>query len=399
MKPRSAEKTLFSEERAEMLSSALLKWYDENGRDLPWRVRGAHPNPYMVWVSEIMLQQTTVKSVIPYFYRFMERFPDIQTLAAADTEEVLLLWQGLGYYTRARKLHECAKYLAAECGGKFPETYAALLKLPGIGPYTAASISSLAFNQREAVVDGNVIRVIARLYGIEESTAVSLPEITAKAQALMPEKRAADYTSAIMDLGATVCTPKHPACERCPFQTECVAFAENRIAEIPKIEKIQKINKTGKLFWIENEAGEVFIQKRLQKGLLHGLTEFPWEALEGGPEKLKDIPFPVPDEAWTDTGKSVKHTFTHIQLTLSIYQAKCSDKETCEMLFKSGGRFVSKEHFKDYPFSILMKKVIQKMEETVSPPRVSSSKRRKRSESKEPAARGSAIVKTLSQFD
>ncbi|MCL2142585.1 MAG: hypothetical protein FWH46_06940, partial [Methanimicrococcus sp.] len=186
-----------------VLPLKLLEWYDACGRNLPWRTRGVHPNPYFVWVSEIMLQQTTVKTVIPYFHRFLEKFPNIKSLANADIEDVLFMWQGLGYYTRAKKMHECAQYLVKNNGGVFPGTYDGLLKLPGIGPYTAASISSLAFDQPKAVVDGNVIRVISRLYGIRESTAESLPTVTKNAQFLMPTTRAADYTSAIMDLGAT----------------------------------------------------------------------------------------------------------------------------------------------------------------------------------------------------
>lgn len=393
-----------SEKQAE-LSSALLNWYDEFGRDLPWRVRGAHPNPYLVWAAEIMLQQTTVKTVIPYFYRFMERFPDIQSLADADIEDVLLMWQGLGYYTRARKLHECAKYLVENCGGKFPETYSELLKLPGIGPYTAASISSLAFDKREAVVDGNVIRVISRLYGIRESTAESLPEIKQKAQDLMSETRAADYTSAIMDLGATVCTPKNPLCGECPFKLDCIALAFGLIDEIPKIEKLQKVNKIGKLFWIENEDGDVFIQKRTEKGLLQGLTEFPWEAVEGGLESLNQIAFPIQKAEWVETGKSVRHVFTHINLTLVIYNTTLGPGELKDSDFislaKNGGQFVPKENFKDYPFSTLMKKVIQKVEsESKSKPESVSSKSKKKSSKSDPdSGSGSIIIKTLSQFD
>ncbi|MDV0444948.1 Adenine DNA glycosylase [Methanimicrococcus sp. At1] len=363
MKIPSAEKQTHSADKNRTaLSSALLNWYDEHGRDLPWRVRGAHPNPYMVWISEIMLQQTTVKTVIPYFYRFLERFPDIFALADADIEDVFLMWQGLGYYTRARKLHECAQFLVQNNDGRFPETYAELLKLPGIGPYTAASISSLAFDKREAVVDGNVIRVISRLYGITENTAVSLPEIKEKAQNLMSETRAADYTSAIMDLGATVCTPKNPDCSACPFEKECEALAQNLVEEIPKIEKLQKIGKTGKLFWIENESGDVLIRKRTEKGLLHGLTEFPWEAAAGGREMLGEIPFPITGADWIETGKSVRHVFTHINLTLEIYQTTVGSPQSFENLKKYGGEFVSKDNFKDYPFSTLMKKVIKEIE-------------------------------------
>jgi len=166
-----------SKDSLSVLPLKLLEWYDACGRDLPWRTRGAHPNPYFVWVSEIMLQQTTVKTVIPYFHRFLKKFPDICALANADIEDVLFIWQGLGYYARAKKMHECAQFLVKNNGGVFPDAYDDLLKLPGIGPYTAASISSLAFDKPEAVVDGNVVRVISRLYGIRESTAKSLPAV------------------------------------------------------------------------------------------------------------------------------------------------------------------------------------------------------------------------------
>ncbi|MBZ3935110.1 A/G-specific adenine glycosylase [Methanimicrococcus blatticola] len=406
MKTPSIEKNESAEyAKRAALSSALLDWYDRNGRDLPWRVRGAHPNPYMVWIAEIMLQQTTVKTVIPYFYRFMDKFPDIQSLANADIEDVLLMWQGLGYYTRARKLHECAKYLTDNCGGRFPETYSELLKLPGIGPYTAASISSLAFDKREAVVDGNVIRVISRLYGIQESTAVSLPDIQKKAQELMSEKRAADYTSAIMDLGATVCTPKNPICGDCPFGTDCVARALGLIDEIPKIEKLQKINKSGKLFWIENENGAIFIQKRSEKGLLHGLTEFPWEAAEGSSDQIHKIPFPFQKTDWVDAGKSVKHVFTHINLTLEIYKTQISLEAMTDqefMSFVKNGQFVLKDNFKDYPFSTLMKKVIKAMEPDDSPNQSQNKQKnqpKKTSGSKRSQKSVSVVVKTLSQFD
>ena len=343
----------------------MLAWYDEFGRDLPWRTRGAHPNPYVVWISEIMLQQTTVKTVIPYFYRFTEKFPDIQSLAVADIDDVLLMWQGLGYYARARKMHECAQVLTEKYGGRFPENREELLKLPGIGPYTAASISSLAFDKQEAVIDGNVVRVISRVYGIRESTSESMPDIIEKAKHLMPKKRAADYTSAIMDLGATVCTPKNPSCASCPFENYCAALHENVVDSIPRIDKLQKIDKVGKLFWIENESGSIFIRKRTEKGLLFGLTEFPWEAVVGGAENLKTIPFPIEEADWTDTGVHVRHIFTHINLTLYVYRIKIKEEEKAILFkkFKGGIGFVSKEEFQNYPFSTLMKKVISKTED------------------------------------
>ncbi|MBR4926921.1 MAG: A/G-specific adenine glycosylase, partial [Alphaproteobacteria bacterium] len=187
------------------LSELLLKWYQKNGRYLPWRVKGrAHHDAYAVWVSEIMLQQTTVKTVLDYFDRWMTRFPTLSDLAGADIQDVLLMWQGLGYYTRAKKMHECAKVLVEKYDGQFPSNRSELLKLPGIGPYTASSICAFAFNLPETVVDGNVIRVIARLYGI--TTPIDKEDIYKRATALTSQKHGADYASAIMDLGATVCT-------------------------------------------------------------------------------------------------------------------------------------------------------------------------------------------------
>jgi A/G-specific adenine glycosylase len=342
-----------------VLPRRLLEWYDAFGRDLPWRTRGAHPNPYFVWVSEIMLQQTTVKTVIPYFHRFLKKFPDIHALASANIEDVLFIWQGLGYYTRAKKMHECAQYLVKNNGGIFPEMYNDLLKLPGIGPYTAASISSLAFDKQEAVVDGNVIRVISRLYAVRESTSESLPEITKKARLLMPKKRAADYTSAIMDLGATVCTPKNPLCGECPFSKHCAALKENAVNEIPKIIKIQKVKKSGALYWIENEAGAVYIQKRTEKGLLCGLTEFLWHA-EEDTGAHKSPTFPIQSD-WENTGKSVQHVFTHIVLHLDIYKTKVNE---ADFLKRFTGEFVMPKNFSAYPFSTLMKKVIREMEQS-----------------------------------
>ena len=233
-------------------SDRLLDWYDKNGRDLPWRTRGPHPDPYVVWISEIMLQQTTVRTVIPYFGRFMKRFPDIFSLAQADIDEVLFFWQGLGYYTRARKLHECAVYVATELNGRFPEDKESLGKLPGIGSYTSSSIAALAFDRPEAVVDGNVIRVICRLFALSENAYDIRDEIRRRAEKLMPEKRAADYTSAILDLGATVCTPQHPDCAGCPVKPVCLAEHLHIQESLPVLRKPEKTHKKGYVFLIRD---------------------------------------------------------------------------------------------------------------------------------------------------
>ena len=323
------------------LADSLIEWFYKNARQMPWRViGGAHPNPYEVWISEIMLQQTTVKTVESYFVRWISRFPDIETLAKADIEEVLLYWQGLGYYTRARKIHECARVLLEKFGGNMPKDRATLLKLPGIGPYSASSILAFAFNMPEVVVDGNVIRVLARLYGIEKE--VTKEEIYKIAEPLTPEDRPADYASAIMDLGATICTPSSAKCLLCPWNKECVAFKKGLVDKIPLIKKPEKKIVNGYVHIIQNSKGEYFIQKRTEKGLLHGLYEFPWTK-----EKT-----PIFSTDWKEGSQTVSHTFTHFHLTLTPLFLKV------DSLDLGDGFFVMKNDFKNYPFSTLMKKVI-----------------------------------------
>lgn len=324
------------------LADKLVDWFYLNARKLPWRtIGGAHKNPYEVWISEIMLQQTTVKTVESYFPKWMERFPDIKSLAGADIQEVLLYWQGLGYYTRARKIHECANVLVEKYNAVLPKDRAALLKLPGIGPYSASSIAAFAFNLPETVVDGNVIRVIARLYGIEH--AVSKDEIFRLAEPLTHPKKPADYASAIMDLGATVCTPQKPKCEFCPWKNDCVAFQKKLMDKIPLIKKAEKKDVIGYVHLIQNDNGEFLVQKRTQKGLLHGLYEFPWT------NELK----PLFEADWHKGEKTVSHTFTHFHLSLIPLYLSSNQQRNVE------GVFVHPKDFEKYPFSTLMKKVIK----------------------------------------
>ena len=328
------------------LTEKLLKWYAKNGRDLPWRVKGrAHDDPYAVWVSEIMLQQTTVKTVLPYFARFMKRFPDVFALASAPLDEVLLYWQGLGYYTRARKMHECAKTLVDSYQGRFPADRDELQKLPGIGAYTSAAILSFGFNLPHAVVDGNVIRVLTRLKGWASPVSDIQKDIAALAQELTSETRAADYSSAIMDLGATVCTPAHPDCPACPWQSDCVAFKQHKTAEIPNIVKPEKTVKKGYVFLISDDKNRFYLRKRTEKGLLSGLTEFPWNT---------DESFPF-NADWNVSEKTVKHTFTHFTLLLTLVFLRKNDPPV-----DLGGRFVAVTDFPSYPFSTLMEKVVKK---------------------------------------
>lgn len=320
------------------LAHKLLKWYDEHGRDLPWRVKGgAHPNPYVILVSEFMLQQTTVKTVIPYFERFMKRFPTIESLAQATQEDVYQYWQGLGYYTRAKSLHQTAQMIVS--AGKFPQTRDEVLKLKGIGAYTASSFLALAFNQPETVIDGNVMRIIARLYALTSPLDEIQELIREKAQKLTDTKCPADYASAIMDLGATICTPKNPQCLLCPWHNDCLSCGREDVENIPQRKKLPKKEKVGFVYLIKNTKGEIYLRLRTEKGLLSGLYEFPWSE-----EKLFNKA--------KNTQKQVVHVFTHFKLILNIMVLQ-TDNVNCD------GFFIPVDKLSAYPMSTLMKKVIK----------------------------------------
>lgn len=326
------------------LASQLLRWYQKHGRELPWRVKGgAHPDPYVILVSEFMLQQTGVKTVIPYFYRFMKRFPNIQSLAQAEEEEVYLYWQGLGYYSRARSLHATAKMIVNDFGGIFPQNHDNVLKLKGIGPYTVASFLALAFNQPQTVIDGNVMRIICRIYNLTSPINEIMPLIKEKAKALTPARHAADYASAIMDLGAMICTPKNPQCLICPWQKHCLAKNSPQLEQIPLRLKLEKKVKQGSVYLVYNPNGEIFIRKRTEQGLLSGLYEFPW---------TDDGQLSVMGCA-ENSGQQITHTFTHFKLTLNIFILKTDS-------LPLDGHFVSIDKLKDYPISTLMQKVWRK---------------------------------------
>lgn len=322
------------------LTKLLLNWYKENGRDLPWRFRGgAHPNPYVVLVSEFMLQQTTVKTAIPYFYRFMERFPSIESLADAQEEDVYQLWQGLGYYSRARSLLTTAKMIVHDFNGNFPSTRENVLKLKGIGAYTVSSFLALAFNKPETVIDGNVMRIMARLYHLTEPLDGIFDIIKQKAENLTSQTEPADYASAIMDLGATICTPKNPKCSICPWNEFCLSKNLPDLEQIPQRKKLPKKEQIGYVCLAYDSNGKIYIRKRTEKGLLSGLYEFPWSY-------DKSL---VVDAV--DTKKVVTHIFTHIKLTLKIYELHSNT------LLINDGFFISPQDIKNYAFSTLMKKV------------------------------------------
>ena len=304
------------------IAPALLAWYDRHARVLPWRARpGQTPDPYAVWLSEIMLQQTTVATVKGYYEAFLARWPRVEDLAAAPVEDVMKAWAGLGYYSRARNLHACAISVARDHGGRFPDTEEGLRALPGIGPYTAAAIAAIAFGRRAVVVDGNVERVVTRLEAIDTPLPAAKPAIRAATDALTPAARAGDFAQALMDLGATICTPKRPACALCPIMTTCAARASGTQELYPvKAPKAERPQRTGAAFYARRADGMVLVRTRPPKGLLGGMTEIPgssWGA--GEPPGLEAAPL---EADWRRLGPQVEHVFTHFALRLTVYRAE-----------------------------------------------------------------------------
>jgi A/G-specific adenine glycosylase len=301
----------------------LLRWYDRHRRVLPWRAKkGERADPYRVWLSEIMLQQTTVKAAAPYYARFLARFPTVAELAAAPLEDVLKLWAGLGYYARARNLHACAKAVVGRHSSMFPGSEEELRALPGIGAYTAAAIAAIAFDQPASPVDGNIERVIARLFAVEEELPAAKPRIRALAESLTPQRRAGDFAQSMMDLGATICTPKKPACALCPWMASCDARERGDQESFPrKAEKKTGALRRGAAFVAVRADGFLLVRTRPEKGLLGGMTEVPtteWlrefddtTALGAAPLKTR----------WRRTLGVVTHTFTHFPLELTVYAA------------------------------------------------------------------------------
>lgn len=347
------------ENKAE-IADALLDWYDHNARILPWRVSqqekvgGIVPDPYHVWLSEIMLQQTTVVTVIPYFEKFMAEWPTIQKLAAAELDEILVAWAGLGYYARARNLHKCARYICLDLNNQFPRTYDGLLKLPGIGAYTAAAISSIVYDIPETVVDGNVERVISRLFNITDPLPHSRPEIRENAAKLTPDHRPGDYAQALMDLGATICTPKSLKCGSCPLENNCISCDLGTAATLPaRIRKKTRPTRRGYAFWAEYN-GSVWLRRRPEKGLLGGMMEVPSD--EWAPSNSwENIPDPrVPIIAnWQLLPGVVRHTFTHFHLELKIVRIELE-----EMINLQEGEWCLIENIDKYALPTVMKKVI-----------------------------------------
>ena len=304
----------------------LLAWYDRHRRRLPWRaLPGERPDPYRVWLSEIMLQQTGVKTVGPYFEKFLARWPDVAALGRASLDDVLRMWAGLGYYSRARNLHACAVAVLRDHGGVFPDTEQGLRALPGVGPYTASAIAAIAFDIRTMPVDGNIERVTSRLYAVEDPLPQAKPRIQQLAATLLADIRAGDSAQALMDLGSSICTPKKPACALCPLNEGCAARLRGDQETFPrKAPKKSGALRRGAAF-IVRRGDDLLVRSRPEKGLLGGMTEVPgsdWLAGQDDKAALEQAPSLNGISRWHRKVGVVTHVFTHFPLELVIYTAK-----------------------------------------------------------------------------
>jgi A/G-specific adenine glycosylase len=342
----------------------LLAWYDPHRRVLPWRAApGERPDPYRVWLSEIMLQQTTVRAVAPYYARFLARFPNVAALAAAPLDDVLKAWAGLGYYARARNLHACARAVVDWHAGSFPDTEEALRALPGIGAYTAAAIAAIAFDRPASPVDGNIERVVARLYAIEEPLPGAKPALRRLAASLTPNERAGDFAQAMMDLGATLCTPRQPSCILCPWRAPCAARQRGAAETFPrKVAKAEGRLRRGAAFVVVRADGAVLVRTRPAKGLLGGMTEVPttaWTHDFDPRAALDEAPLTLSvnrggHTSWRRIPGVVTHTFTHFPLELVVYVAHVP----LAMPTWEDTRWVPAEAIREEAFPNVMRKVL-----------------------------------------
>jgi A/G-specific adenine glycosylase len=336
----------------------LLEWYDRHRRRLPWRApAGERADPYSVWLSEIMLQQTGVKTVVPYFEKFLARWPDVDALGRTSLDDVLRMWAGLGYYSRARNLHACGVAVLRDHGGVFPDTEEGLRSLPGIGPYTAAAIAAIAFGRRTMPVDGNIERVVSRLFAVEEPLPQANPLIQQLATSLLGPSRAGDSAQALMDLGASICTPKKPACALCPLNDHCAARARGDQGTFPR--KAPK--KTGALrrgaVFVVTRGDELLVRTRPEKGLLGGMTEVPtshWLAAQDDKTALKQAPMLKDIARWHRKAGVVTHVFTHFPLELVVYTANVPARVRAP----GGTRWVPISTLGDEALPNVMRKVI-----------------------------------------
>ena len=337
----------------------LLAWYDRHRRVLPWRARrGETPDPYRVWLSEIMLQQTTVKTVAPYFARFLARWPTVEALGRASLDDVLRAWAGLGYYARARNLHACARAVVQQHGGKFPQTLEGLRALPGIGDYTAAAVASIAFDAAAVPVDGNVERVVSRLFAVEDEFPAAKPAIKRLAASLLPARRSGDFAQALMDLGAMICSPKRPACSLCPWNGSCLALARGNQEIFPrKAPKREGKLRRGAAFVALRADGRVLLRTRPEKGLLGSMTEVPgsdWAHDFDAADALVAAPRFRGKPRWRILSGVVTHVFTHFPLELVVYIAPVA-RETAA---PKGARWVRVAELPGEALPTVMRKVL-----------------------------------------
>ncbi len=335
-------------------AAELLEWYDVHARVMPWRVgpadraAGVMPDPYGVWLSEVMLQQTTVAAVRDYWRKFMGLWPTIGDLAQAEDADVMAAWAGLGYYARARNLLKCARAVVADHGGVFPRDHATLLTLPGIGPYTASAVAAIAFDAPETVLDGNVERVMSRLYDLHDPLPGSKPQLMALAEAITPKLRAGDYAQAVMDLGATICTPKNPACGICPWRDGCAARVAGTAAELPKKTPKKKVpTRLGIAYVARRSDGAWLLETRPEKGLLGGMLGWPGSDWSDAP-----VAAPPLDAQWQRLDATARHTFTHFHLELTIMTARVDPKAAPDR-----GMFIDKTTFSPSSLPTVMRKV------------------------------------------
>lgn len=334
-------------------ATALLAWYDTHQRVLPWRT--ASPDPYKVWLSETMLQQTTVATVKGYFEKFTTTWKTVNELADAPLDDVLHAWQGLGYYARARNLHKTAKMVTEQYSGIFPDTEAALRKLAGVGAYTAAAIASIAFNQRAVVVDSNVERIIARVFAVEKPVSLAKKHIWTLTDSITPQHRAGDFAQSMMDLGSLICTARAPKCLMCPVNSICAAFGQQAVEQYPvKPVKQARPTRYGVVLWVENANQEVWIRKRPPSGLLGGLMEIPSTEWLATPAESYAALGLLPSSVMTEIlNKPVTHTFTHFHLVLTIVKATVAGIPPLE-----SGEWLAVEALPQKAWSTLMKKVL-----------------------------------------
>ena len=338
-------------------ATRLLAWYDIHRRVLPWRaLPGAAPDPYRVWLSEIMLQQTTVAAVGRYYTSFVSRWPTVEALAAAPLDDVLAAWAGLGYYARARNLHRTARVLANELGGTFPTTMEGLRALPGVGTYTAGAIAAIAFGAREAAVDANAERVIARVFAIEEPMPQAKAQIRLRGQSLVPAARAGDFAQALMDLGAAICTPRAPACGACPWIVECKAHARGIQEDLPRRapERARPL-KRGAAFVVEDRNGAVLVRRRVENGLLGGMLEpplGPWaSAFPSRSQVILQAPFAA---EWRKRLGLVRHGFTHFELEIEVYAATSERRPRMPASY----RWIARDQLDQLALPTVMRKII-----------------------------------------